>query len=115
MSKYQQIRVRIEPVYPKGLAKAFPKLHRALAGVDNRLIDASPPLHELAPLLVDLSQSPAADPEVKQVVLRRGQAIIDLHRRIGEAIGGWKLSAAETMLNDLEDAFAELERELPKL
>ncbi|MFZ5584338.1 MAG: hypothetical protein ACOZHQ_00255 [Thermodesulfobacteriota bacterium] len=115
MSKYQQIRVRIEPVYPKGLAKAFPKLQRALSGVDNRLITESPPLYELAPLLVALSQSPAADPDVKQAVLRRGQKIIDLHRKIGEAIGGWKLSAAETLLNDLEDAFAELEGELPKL
>ncbi|MFH1057093.1 MAG: hypothetical protein V1797_00270 [Pseudomonadota bacterium] len=115
MSKYQQIRVRIEPVYPQGLAKAFPKLHRALAGVDNRLIEESPSLFELAPLLVDLSQSPAADAEVKAVALKKGQAIIDLHRKVGEAIGGWKLSAAETMLNDLEDAFAELEKELPKL
>lgn len=115
MSKYQQIRVRVEAVYPRGLAKAFPKLQRALSGVDNRLISESPPLYELAPLLVDLSQSPAADPEAKQAVLRRGQNIIDLHRRIGEAIGGWKLSAAETLLNDLEDAFAELEKELPKL
>ena len=115
MSKYQQIRVRVEPVYPNGLAKAFPKLQRALAGVDNSLLDQSPPLYDLAPLLVTLGQSPAADPKVKEAVLSRGQAIIDLHRRIGEAIGGWRLSAAETLLNDLEDAFAELEKELPKL
>lgn len=115
MSKYQQIRVRVEPVYPKGLAKDFPKLHRLLAGFDNRLLTTeSPPLNDLAPLLVDVSQATDLDPAVERAVETQGQRILDLHRKIHQALGGWKLSAAETMLNDLEDAFAELEKALPQ-
>lgn len=114
MSKYQQIRVRVEPVYPKGLAKAFPKLHRLLAGFDNRLLEESPPLNDLAPLLVDVSLAKDLDPAVEKAVEATGQRILDLHRKINEALGGWKLSAAETLLNEQEDAFAELEKALPQ-
>ena len=115
MSRYQQIRVRVEPFYPpQGLAKAFPKLQRLLSGLDNRLITDSPPLNDLAPLLVDLSQDKGLDPAVERAVGAHGPRILDLHRRINEAIGGWKLSAAETLLNDLEDAFSALEKDLPK-
>jgi hypothetical protein len=113
MSEYQQIRVRIEPVYPKGLAKAFPRLQGLLAEVDNRLLKESPPLYDLVPLLVALSQRQDLPDQVGQAVSRLGQPIVHLRMQVEEAIAGWRLSAAEKLLNDLEDAFKALEEALP--
>ncbi len=115
MSVYQQIRVRVEPVYKKGLAKAFPRLHRVLSGVDNRLLEDSPPLYDLVETLVDLSHASEPDPQVARAVAEHGPAIVSLRRRIEEAIGGWRLSQAEKLLYELEEAFAALEKDLPVL
>ncbi len=112
MSQYQQIRVRVQAVYPKGLAEAFPNLQRELAMVDNRLLTESPPLMELVPVLVRLSQEKNLEPRLQQAITRHGQRLVDLYRQIEEALGGWKLSQAERLLNDLDEGMAELEAAL---
>ncbi|MFH1035977.1 MAG: hypothetical protein V1806_15840 [Pseudomonadota bacterium] len=113
MSQYQQIRVRIEPVYKDGLAKAFPKLQALLSQVDNRLIKESPPLYDLVPTLVLLSQRQDLPDKVGETISRLGQPVVRLRMQIEEAIAGWRLAAAEKFLNDLEDAFKALEDALP--
>lgn len=112
MSRFQQIRVRIEPVYKKGLAKAFPNVQRVLSGVDNRLLEESPSLYDLVPVLVHLSQYTDLEPVVSRAVAAHGERIVQLRRQIDEKIGGWRLSEAETLLNDLEDAFQDLDKDL---
>jgi len=113
MSQYQQIRVRVEPVYKDGLAKAFPKLQALLSEVDNRLIKESPPLYDLVPLLVALSMRQDLPDKVGETISRLGQPIVQLRLKAEEALGGWRLSAAEKLLNDLEDTFKALEDALP--
>lgn len=112
MSQYQQIRVRVEAVYPKGLASAFPHLHRELAAIDNRLLHESPPLMELVPILVRLSQEPDLSPRLQEVITRHGHAITRLYEQISQALADWKLSPAERLLNDLDEAFIDLEAAL---
>lgn len=112
MSQYQQIRVRVEPVYKKSLAEDFPRLHRLLSALDNRLLHESPALLELVPDLVRLSQEGGLEPRVAAVVNAQGQAITGLWQRIEDALGGWRLSEAERLLNNLEDAFLDLEHAL---
>jgi hypothetical protein len=112
MSQYQQIRVRVEPVYQKGLAEDFPRLHRLLAALDNRLMSESPALYDLVPTLVRLSQQTDLAPEVAAAVAAQGQAIVGLWQRIEEALSGWRLSEAERLLNNLEDAFLDMEHAL---
>lgn len=112
MSQYQQIRVRVEAVYKKGLAEDFPRLHALLAALDNRLLSQSPPLYELVPDLVRLSQEAGLAPEVAAAVSAQGTAIVGLWRRIEDALGGWRLAEAERLLNNLEDAFLDLEHAL---
>lgn len=116
MSRYQQIRVRVEPVYAKSLAKDFPRLFRLFSGLDPDLIktDPAPPLYDLVHYLVHLSQLSDLDPGVSQALGLYGQGIVTLRREIEEAIGSWKLGRAEKLLNDLEDDFIALENELPK-
>lgn len=55
MSRWMQIRVRVEPVYKKSFAKDFPKLYRVVTGLDNSLIDRNPTFLDLVPLVVRLS------------------------------------------------------------
>ncbi|MBI4798067.1 MAG: hypothetical protein HY794_04905 [Desulfarculus sp.] len=113
MSQYQQIRVRVEPVYKDGLGKAFPRLHALLSQEDNRLIKESPPLYDLVPLLVALSQRQDLPDHLGETIYRLGQPIVQIRLKAEEALSGWRLSAAEKLLNDLEDAFAALEQALP--
>lgn len=112
MSQYQQIRVRVAPVYRKGLAEDFPRLHRELAALDNRLLTEGPALYDLVPTLVRLSQQTDLAPAVAAAVAAQGPGIVGLWRRIEDALGGWRLSEAERLLNNLEDAFLDLEHAL---
>lgn len=116
MSRLQQIRVRVEPVYKKSLAKDFPRLFRLFSGLDNDLLEAdpAPPLYDLVHHLVRLSQEKDMDPAVSRAIDLHGQGIVDLRRSIEEAIGSWKLGQAEKLLNDLEDDFLAFEKDLPK-
>jgi hypothetical protein len=114
MSQYQQIRVRVEPVYKDGLAKAFPRLHALLSEVDNRLIKESPPIYDLVPLLVALSQRQDLPDKVGETISRLGQPIVHLRMQVEDAIANWRLAAAEKLLNDLEDGFSALEEALPE-
>jgi hypothetical protein len=116
MSRYQQIRVRVEPVYEKSLAKDFPRMFALFCGLDPELAEAdpAPPLYDLVHHLVRLSQQTDLDQGVSQAINQYGQAIVDLRRKIEEAIGTWKLGQAEKLLNDLEDDFLAFEKDLPK-
>ena len=116
MSRFQQIRVRIEPVYEKSLAKDFPRLYALFSRLDPGLAqaDPAPPLYDLVHHLVRLSQEKDLDPGVSQAINLYGQGMVDLRRKIEEAIGSWKLGQAEKLLNDLEDDFLAFEKDLPK-
>jgi len=116
MSKYQQIRVRVEPVWDKGLAKDLPRLYRLLLPLQPELEDMTPapPLTDLVHHLVHLSQMRDLAPGVEQALSAHGPAIIQAKEEADAAMGSWKLGQAEKALYKMEDAFAELERELPK-
>jgi hypothetical protein len=115
MSRWQQIRVRIEAHWDKGgFSRRFPRLAQWLAGLNPPPPEPTPPLYELVPYLVHLSQLPEREPALTRALDHHGPRIIELHRQIGEAISGWRLGRAETLLNDLEDAFLDLEQELPQ-
>ncbi len=115
MSRLMQIRVRVEAVYPKDLASEFPRLQHCLLPVDPSLTDSSPPLIELVPALVHLSQLDDLEPEVAQAIAEHGHKIVDLRSQALDAIGEWQLGKAENWLNRLEDAFTALEEALPEL
>ncbi len=113
MSRYQQIRVRVEPYYKKGLARDFPRLFDLLAPLQPGLAEKGPALYHLAPLLVRLAQDCQLEPAVARALEHHGRVIASLRAEIEERISGWKLGAAEKLLNDLDDAFEALENELP--
>ena len=112
MRRWMQIREREEADYKKGMAKDFPKLYRVVTGLDNDLIDKNPSLYDLVPYVVRLSQEKELEPGLSSAIEHYGPKIVELHRQIAEAIGGWKLSAAEKLLYELEDNFVDFEKEL---
>jgi hypothetical protein len=112
MSRWMQIRVRVEPVYKKSFAKDFPKLYRVVTGLDNNLIGQNPTLLDLVPQVVRLSQEKTLEPGLSSAIEHYGPKIVGLHRQISEAIGGWKLGEAEKLLYELEDNFTAFEKEL---
>ena len=114
MSQHMQLRVRVEPVYKRGLAKAFPRLYEVVSRYDAHLDDESPSLYHLTPLLVRLSQEKELPDQVADALDAHGQAIVDLRSKVEEAIGGWRLGEAEKHLNALDDEFQRMEAELPK-
>lgn len=114
MSQYMQIRVRVEPVYKKGLAKAFPRFFEIIARYDPHLDDKSPSLYQLTPFLVRLSQEKELPDHVADALDAHGQVILDHRTKAEEAIGGWRLGEAEKHLTAMEDEFLRMEAELPK-
>ncbi|MCB2186243.1 MAG: hypothetical protein KQJ78_07485 [Deltaproteobacteria bacterium] len=116
MSRFQQIRVRVEAVYKKSLAKDFPKTWQLFTSLDPELADAhpGPPLYDLCHHLAHLAELDSLDPVVAGAVQAHGPKILELRWRIEELIGGWKLGPAEKLLNDLDDEFLALESDLPK-
>lgn len=113
MQSYQQIRVRIEQQYPDGLAGAFPRLHRLLSAMDNRLIDHSPPLIDLVEVLVRMEQDDAQEQAMRRLAARYLGELKELRAQATEAIGDWRLSEAQTALGRMDEVFARLEEELP--
>jgi hypothetical protein len=116
MSRFQQIRVRVEPVWEKGLARDLPRLCRLLAREEPSLAEAAPapPLTDLVHHLVRLSQRDDLEPEVESALEEHGPAVTRAKEQADSAIGSWKLGRAERHLNEMEDALLALERELPK-
>ncbi|MCB2227511.1 MAG: hypothetical protein KQH53_12610 [Desulfarculaceae bacterium] len=112
MSRWMQIRVHVDPVYKKSFAKEFPKLYRVVTGLDNSLMDTNPTFMDLVPLVVRLSHEHELEPGLSRAIEHYGPKIVELHQKITEAIGGWKLSEAETLLYELEDLFVAFEKEL---
>lgn len=116
MSRFQQIRVRVEPVWEKGLARDLPRVCRLLSRVEPSLAEAAPapPLTELVHHLVRLSQRRDLEPEVERALEEHGPAITEAKEAADAAIGSWKLGRAERHLNEMEDAFLALEHDLAR-
>ena len=112
MSRFQQIRVRIEAIYPKNLAKDFPRLFQLLQIVEPLDEYAEPPLMDLVPLLVRLSQGHDLEPAAAQALDRHGAKLVELHGQVTELIGGWQLGEAEALLNQMDDLFLAFEKDL---
>ena len=91
MSRWMQIRVRVEPVYKKSFAKDFPKLYRVVSGLDNSLINQNPSLMDLVPVVVRLSQEKELEPGLSKAIEHYGPKIVELHRQISD--GGGRLEA----------------------
>ncbi len=116
MSKYQQIRVSVEPEYKIDLAHDLPAIFKHLSGVDNRLIEGhQPALIDLVPMLVRLSLSEHADSKARTIVNDYLGELEDLERQIQNCIAGWRLSGAETGLNQMDDLFIRLEQALSEI
>lgn len=112
MQGLQQIRVRIEAEYPEDLSGSLPRVQRLLSGVDNRLIDQSWPLIELVPVLVRLSQDDERDAGLLGKINQHLPQLKVLAKQAEEAIGEWRLSQAQTALDQMGEVFSALEQEL---
>lgn len=115
MSQFQQIRVRVDAHYAKGLAADFPALRRQAAKLGNDLLAAEPPLIELVPLVVRLGLDPHVEPAVRQIAGRFSGRLEHLGRQVHASVADWRLAAAELALGQMDELFVELESALAEL
>lgn len=115
MSKFQQIRVRIEAHYAKSLAKDFPTLHGLFSGLDNRYLHEQPPLIDLAPMVARLSLDPNIEPKARQIASQMASRLEQLERQAQNHVASWRLAEAERDLVLMDDLFQELEAALAEL
>ncbi|MBW1896849.1 MAG: hypothetical protein JRI47_07300 [Deltaproteobacteria bacterium] len=115
MSKYMQMRVRIDPFYKKGFEGAYPRISRGLAYMDEDWSKKERSLFEIAGQLDQLLYQLEADPPVREIVLKHKSALHGLYESIEEKIADWHLAEADQLLYKMEDIFDEIERELGKI
>ncbi|ADK84774.1 hypothetical protein Deba_1406 [Desulfarculus baarsii DSM 2075] len=115
MSRFQQIRVRVEAHYAKSLAKDFPALHGRICKLDNRYLQHEPPLMELVPVVARLGLDPHVEPKTRQIASRWAGRLEALERQAQNNIASWLLAAAEQDLARMDELFMELEEALAEL
>lgn len=111
MSKYMQLTVTVRPHYPAGLEETYPKLARHLEHLDSGLVQGNPSLYELVGKLDHLLYR-FEGTKLREVLLRRRDALLSTHKTIQKNIADYNLSQADRLLYGIEDAFDEIESEL---
>jgi hypothetical protein len=111
MSKYMQLTVTVRPYYQKDLEGTYPKLARCLRHLDPSLANRNPSLFELVGQLDQLLYR-LEGTQLREVLLRHGEKLRDLHKTIEGKIADWNLAQADQLLYSIEDTFNEIESEL---
>lgn len=111
MSKHMQLTVTVRPHYQTDLEGTYPKLARHLEHLDPELVKGNPSLYELAGQLVHLLYR-FEGTRLREMLLRRRDALLNTHKTIQKDIADWNLSQADRLLYAIEDAFDEIESEL---
>lgn len=111
MSKHMQLAVVVHPYYETDLEKTYPGLARSLGRLDPGLVARNPSLYELAGQL-DLLLYRFDGTRVRQALLRHGDTLRGLYKKIQEHIADRDLTRADTLLYSMEDVFDQIESEL---
>lgn len=111
MSRFMQIRLRLEPEYRPDLNAHFPKLTKAL---DEIGIEKDPSSITLYDLIRELQRSLYGEMRtaLKQVLEKHLAGLLSLRDAVEEKIAAWKLEGLDELLYRIEDAFEELEHDL---
>lgn len=111
MSKYMHIAVTVNPHYQGELAGTYPKLARHLGYLNKALVESNPSLYGLVTQLDKLLYA-FEGTELREVLLRRREQLLNLHKSIEEHLADWKLAQADRLLYQVEDIFDDIEAEL---
>ena len=111
MSKNMQLTVTVRPYYEKDLESTYPKLARNLRNLDPGLENRNPSLYELAGQLDQLLYR-FDGTRFREILLRHGDKLRNMHKIIQENIADWNLAQADKLLYSIEDTFDEIESEL---
>ena len=115
MSKYMQLRVRIDPFYKKGFADVYPRIARGLEFLEKDWTQKDPSLLELVGKLDQLVYQLEANPPAREIFLKYKSKLHGLYEKIEEHIADWHLAKADQLLYQIEDIFDEIEKELAKI
>jgi len=111
MSKFMQLTVTVRPCYQGDLEGTYPKLARHLEHLDSSLENRNPSLYELTGQLDQLLFR-LEGTQLREVLIRHGKKLRNLHKAIQENIADWNLARADQLLYVIEDTFNEIESEL---
>jgi hypothetical protein len=89
-----QIAVTVTPYYQEDFDKTFPKLARHLGYLDAALVRSNPSLYFLAGRLDKLLYA-FEGTELREVLLRRREKLLSLHKDIETNIADWHLAQAD--------------------
>ena len=111
MSRYIQLTVAVRPNYPAGLEESYPTLARHWEHLYSGLVQGNHSLYELVGMLDHLLYR-FERTKLREVLLRRRDALLSTHKTIQKNIADYNLSQADRLLYGIEDAFDEIESEL---
>jgi len=111
MSKYMQLTVSVRPHYRMGLEEVYPKLAQHLGHLDAELVKGNPSLFDLAGQ-IDHLLFRFEGTRLREVLLRRRDALLTAHSGIQQNMTDWNLTQADRLLYVIEDAFDATESEL---
>ena len=112
MSKYMQIRVRIESMYRHSLKDHFPNITRCFEreGVNVGGLDIS--LYRMIDEVEKILFKDHLDRYFKAVLERYKEGLFNLRNEVEQNMASWRLSLVDHSLYKIEDLFEEIERDL---
>jgi hypothetical protein len=114
LSKYQQIDIRLLPIYGSGgLRGAFPNFYKLLDDSGYTLvIQKEPSLYEMVDVLVRIGNDPHVPGAAKGAITERVGEFTKLRDEARELLLSRRLNELDRVLFRLEDMFGDLENRL---
>jgi len=111
LSRYMQIRIRIEPVYHPELGAHFPKLAKALEELGISQDQGSTTLYHL---IRELERALYREirPALRRAIERHRPKLLFLQGAVEERLAMWQREGLDELLYRIEDVFSDLERDL---
>lgn len=111
MSRFMQIRIEIEPVYHPDLRAHFPKLAKTLDGLG---ISTDPSRTTLYHLIREMERALYGEirPALRRAIEHYRTRLLSLQEAVDERLATWKREGLDELLYQIEDVFADLEKDL---
>jgi hypothetical protein len=107
-----QTRISIVPFFHPSFKGLFPKLNKYLLDEGVEIDDYKVSLYHLITELERILFKQDLNPLFKEVIEKYRQRLTSLHRQVEQRIATATASEIDPILYDIEDAFAEFEKDL---
>ncbi len=112
MSKTMQVRISIIPFFSPSFKDLFPKLNQYFLDEGVEVDDYKASLYHLITELERLFYKSDLSPPFREIIEKYRPKLTSLHRKVEQKIASSRALEIDSILYEIEDAFAEFEKDL---